>query len=307
MKVAYISGPMTGYKNFNFPAFDSCRDALQRDGVLVYSPADHDRDTIEKCWPGQEPEDFDGYADGDIKRYFDAVTSGGEFTLDAMLAWDFAVIGQECDSIVMLPGWEKSSGARDERYVAERTGKQVWLANNYEAYDFEKDDGVRRTLVWYFTLDTEKRMVAPVVKDQPERTWAGHTAKAADLPAPLKINGPQTWAVKQGEVRVTNEKTGGQKGTKLARFELLPAGPLTELAEHYGRGSQKYEDRNWERGYDWSLSFGALMRHAWAFWSGEDIDAETGSKHIIAVAWHALALAEFMQTHPDLDNRALRD
>lgn len=105
------------------------------------------------------------------------------------------------------------------------------------------------------------------------------------------------------EVRVVNEKTGAEKGSKLARFDLIPAKPLWELAEHYGRGAEKYEDRNWERGYDWSLSIAALERHLNLFKQGEDIDPETQSKHIIAVAWHAIALAQFMDTHPELDDR----
>jgi hypothetical protein len=45
--------------------------------------------------------------------------------------------------------------------------------------------------------------------------------------------------------------TGGVKGQKLARFDLIPVNPLWELAEHFGRGAQKYADRNFERGYDW--------------------------------------------------------
>lgn len=105
------------------------------------------------------------------------------------------------------------------------------------------------------------------------------------------------------EVRIVNGDTGGAKGRKLARFDLIPAGPLTAVAEHYGRGAEKYDDRNWERGYDWSLSFGALMRHAWAFWNGEDIDAETGGHHLAAVVFHAFGLMEFGRTHPELDDR----
>jgi len=62
-------------------------------------------------------------------------------------------------------------------------------------------------------------------------------------------------------------------------------------------------DRNWERGYAWSKSFGALMRHAWAFWRGEDIDEETGSHHLAAVVFHAFALMEYSQTHPEKDDR----
>jgi hypothetical protein len=104
------------------------------------------------------------------------------------------------------------------------------------------------------------------------------------------------------EVRSTSS-TGAEKGTKLARYDLIPAGPLRQLAEHYGVGSAKYADRNWERGYEWSKSFAALNRHLWAFWSGEDIDEETGSPHIVAVMWHAAALAEYRSTHPEFDDR----
>ncbi|PBC38515.1 hypothetical protein CJ179_38620 [Rhodococcus sp. ACS1] len=97
--------------------------------------------------------------------------------------------------------------------------------------------------------------------------------------------------------------TGGEKGVKLARYDLIPAVPLRDLAEHYGRGAEKYDDNQWRKGYEWSKSFAALQRHAWQFWSGEDYDEETGSPHMAAVAWHAFALLEFMRTHPNFDDR----
>ena len=105
------------------------------------------------------------------------------------------------------------------------------------------------------------------------------------------------------EVRVTDPTTGASKGQKLARFDLIPARVMWELAEHYGKGCAKYSERNWERGYSWSLSFAALMRHAWAFWRGEDIDPETGTPHIVSAAWHCFALAEFRHTHQEKDDR----
>lgn len=95
------------------------------------------------------------------------------------------------------------------------------------------------------------------------------------------------------ETIVTDEKTGGQKGTKLARFSLIPAEFLWALAEHYGLGARKYADRNWERGYKWSLSVDALERHLNQWKMGENNDPETGSSHLIAVAWHACALFIF--------------
>lgn len=105
------------------------------------------------------------------------------------------------------------------------------------------------------------------------------------------------------EVRIKNEVTGGEKGQKLARFDLLPTGPLWEVAELYGVGARKYAERNWERGYNWSLSYGALQRHVNLFWSGESYDKETKKHHLASVIFHALALMEFENTHPELDDR----
>lgn len=93
-----------------------------------------------------------------------------------------------------------------------------------------------------------------------------------------------------GEIRVVDAETGGAKGRKLARTELLPTDALLAISEHFGRGAAKYDDRNWELGYAWSLSYGALLRHLWAWWGGEDFDAETGSHHLDAVGFHVLAL-----------------
>lgn len=104
------------------------------------------------------------------------------------------------------------------------------------------------------------------------------------------------------EVRSVSS-TGAEKGTKLARFDLIPIGPLTELAKHFGRGALKYDDHNYRRGYEWSKSYAACMRHLTQFWSGEDCDEETGTPHVISAAWHCFAMCEFMTAHPDFDDR----
>jgi hypothetical protein len=108
------------------------------------------------------------------------------------------------------------------------------------------------------------------------------------------------------EVRHVDPDTGGEKGVKLARYDLIPTVPLEALAKHYGIGAQKYLNRNWERGYAWSLSYAALMRHLQAFWSGEDLDEETQSPHLAAVVFHAFAMMEFGKTHPEKDDRPVR-
>lgn len=105
-----------------------------------------------------------------------------------------------------------------------------------------------------------------------------------------------------GETRVTSV-TGGAKGTKDARFDLIPGYPLTLLAKLYGFGAQKYAAHNWRHGYDWSKSYAAAQRHMTQFWEGEDIDEETNTPHVICAAFHMFVLAQYIKDFPDYDDR----
>ncbi len=249
----YLAGPMRSIAAFNFPAFADATARLREAGHTVFSPAERDIEV------GFDPT---GMAGTD-----EELTEVG-FSLRDALGADLAWITATAEAVVVLPGWERSSGARCEAATALALGLPV--------------------------------VPLEVAVTEPPWQWGEHGLTITSVPDPSEGTG---WPVTDGEVRVVNETTGGEKGSKLQRFDLLPVGPLTQLAEHFGRGARKYEDRNWERGYNWSLSYAALLRHLMAFWDGEDIDAETGSPHIIAVAWHALALAEFARTHPALDDR----
>jgi hypothetical protein len=87
------------------------------------------------------------------------------------------------------------------------------------------------------------------------------------------------------------------------RFDLLPPEPLFALSELYGFGAKKYAARGWEEGMSWGRCFGALMRHAWKFWRGEDYDAETGAHHMVAVAWNAFAIYVYAVRKIGVDDR----
>lgn len=112
-------------------------------------------------------------------------------------------------------------------------------------------------------------------------------------------------AVVSDEIRVTDPVTGGQKGVKSERFDLIPPDGLRELARVYGMGAKKYEPWNWAKGYAWLLSFGAMMRHAWAWAMGESIDPESGLHHMAHVAWHAFTLITFERKGLGTDDRFL--
>lgn len=105
------------------------------------------------------------------------------------------------------------------------------------------------------------------------------------------------------EVRVTDAKTGGQKGSKLTQVGALDPVAIIMAAKVAGMGAAKYAPFNYLKGYDWSLSFNAMERHAMMFWAGEDIDEESGLPHMAHAAWHALALISFAMRELGTDDR----
>lgn len=93
--IAYIAGPMSRIEAFNFPAFDEARDGLHALGYEVISPADLDRAV-----------GFDPHTSKVDKAFLDAAM---ERDVDAVM---------RADCIVMLPGWESSTGALAEYALA---------------------------------------------------------------------------------------------------------------------------------------------------------------------------------------------
>lgn len=96
----YLSGPMRGYEEFNFPAFASATKRLRNAGYDVVSPHEIDLQG-----------GFDPYS---------ADPSGKE--LAQMLARDAMAIA-DCDGIALLPGWYDSEGARWEKGLCDITDK----------------------------------------------------------------------------------------------------------------------------------------------------------------------------------------
>lgn len=123
------------------------------------------------------------------------------------------------------------------------------------------------------------------------------------------------------ETRVTDPKTGGQKGVKLERFDLVPFEPLTALARLYGKGAIKYEPDNWRRGYAWRLSLGGMLRHVSLWAVGKSWDTADGTKdgaieydeagkpihtgehHLTCAAWHCFTLYVFETQNRGTDDR----
>lgn len=106
MKRIYIAGPMTGLPGWNFPAFDDAADRLhgQRD-VVIINPADNfGRQTDLPRW-----------------RYI----SKSLDQINALARVSYAAPGSEC-MIIVLDGWQNSSGARLEVEAAHQLGLDIY-------------------------------------------------------------------------------------------------------------------------------------------------------------------------------------
>lgn len=105
------------------------------------------------------------------------------------------------------------------------------------------------------------------------------------------------------ETRITDPKTGGEKGQKDARLGSIDPSCLMDLGRVAGFGEAKYARLNYAKGYAWSLSYDALQRHLHAFWGGENLDPESGLPHLAHAAWHCFTLLFFVKRSLGTDDR----
>lgn len=79
---------------------------------------------------------------------------------------------------------------------------------------------------------------------------------------------------------------------------------LTEAARVLEFGAKKYARGNWHKGLSHTRICDSLLRHLTSYLSGEDVDPESGCKHVGHILVNALFLAEMVNTRPDLDDRS---
>ena len=108
------------------------------------------------------------------------------------------------------------------------------------------------------------------------------------------------------EVRVTNPKTGGQKGRKLAQLGAVDPLALLELAKVAGIGAKKYAPYNYLKGFEYSSLYNAAARHLLKFWAGQDLDLPTQRYHAAMAGWHCLALTSYLLRGIGIDDRPPR-
>lgn len=74
-------------------------------------------------------------------------------------------------------------------------------------------------------------------------------------------------------------------------LDVMPA--LKDMVAVMEFGASKYERNNWQKGFPKEKLLDSLLRHVDAFYSGEDVDPESGLSHV----GHILCNAAFLAYH----------
>jgi hypothetical protein len=100
-----------------------------------------------------------------------------------------------------------------------------------------------------------------------------------------------------------NDNEGTKHDEEKPRTDLLPIDPMMDIAEILTFGAKKYSDRNWEKGIKWSRVYGALLRHMFAWWKGQDLDPETGKSHLAHAGCCIMFLLQYSKHNKEFDDR----
>ena len=102
-KRVYLAGPMSGCVDYNFPAFNKYAAQLRAEGHFVFSPAENDY----------------------LLYGNDFLDHPERASFAKCMEDDLRWICRYAEAIALLPGWEKSTGVRVEKVLADALKLEV--------------------------------------------------------------------------------------------------------------------------------------------------------------------------------------
>ena len=114
----YLSGPMTGYKDYNYPKFERVTSQLKEKGYNIVNPSSG---VMPMLIGGEE------ITVEELHKRVD------EKTITDLEAWavfmrgDIAKLVKDCNAIYLLKGWKGSKGARAEMSMAKTFKMKVFV------------------------------------------------------------------------------------------------------------------------------------------------------------------------------------
>lgn len=252
----YLAGPMSGIKDYNYPAFNCTASALRALSFDVENPAENP-DPACKSW--------NGYLKTALRQMM------------------------TCDAVVLMPGWEKSRGANLEVDTARSVGIPVWpsIGMLLERHTTQPFEVVSAIVSRAMPGESDPEFV-PGSPSITQPLFQPGSPTIASYPIHMRTVGAvpehKTITPAHDGCKPTNPKDAIGSGK-------LPVHLWPETASIMGAmalldGMLKYGRSNWrEAGVRASIYVDALRRHVGAWFEGEDNDPDSGLPHLS----HALA------------------
>lgn len=114
-KTYYLAGPMSGYPEYNYPAFHTAAWALRNTGIKIESPA-------EVPWP----EGHETMPDAELWAYMMEQTG---------------IQMERCQGIILMKGWPQSTGAKIELVKSLEKGWPVWYYHDFNLLNMNRVEG----------------------------------------------------------------------------------------------------------------------------------------------------------------------
>ncbi len=107
-------------------------------------------------------------------------------------------------------------------------------------------------------------------------------------------------------------KEGAKLDQGKSRIDLIPPEFILALGDVLGDACSpgpdgtppKYDERNWELGFDWGRAYAAAQRHLLAWAMGEDTNPDTGLSHLAHAATNMAFLIAFARRGVGRDDRS---
>lgn len=110
----YLSGPMSGYEQYNYPYFEHCATILRNTGVTIESPH-------ENIWP-------DGHDEMTPDQLWKHMM---EICIEQM---------NRCQGIILIKGWPQSRGAKQELQIAMQRDWPVWYYHDFQLTNMNRNE-----------------------------------------------------------------------------------------------------------------------------------------------------------------------
>lgn len=259
--VCYLSGPMTGLPSFNEPSFVEGAKLLRRAGWFVFNPTENDAEA------GITLDGTDGTED---------------FDFHAAMARDLEQVCKS-DALFVLPGWEYSTGAEIETWVAARMGIPVYsllegreveppqvVVHDFHTHELNPGEYAPNAILGQAHDSAGFGDDGPNAHDDP--SWSIESAARFGYLFPVDSSARKAIPVVTGV------------------FDYFPAA-LREVAKVSKFGNDKHnpgEPLHWARGKSMDQE-DAIGRH---LMERGQIDPENGLRQSAQLAWRALAMLQ---------------